>query len=358
MAISFLRRRQLNPALNDMVEPTVFGPVQRPGFASARKPLFGDGHLAGDSPDGTTTVEGVPTPITVRVMLRTQPGSAGDGLLVAETQSNAAGVWKVEGLNPMLRYDVIGRLTGKKDVIVSDVIPKVDSPILLQYFNAVMQHAPVGYWRLGELIGTTAVDDGAFAKNGTYTGTFTLGRPSLIPSDPDNASLGCGGAGFVAVNVPAGTYQLVGCTWLCAIKLASLPSGDCAIWHLGILTIGGQQGLSVRIRNGLIVLDYLSGGWTGATFTAFPLATGVVYRMALRIDSATSVSLLVNGALIQTVTLPAVLPSVATITSLRIGALNYAGGYPLTGDIDEFAIIPSLLSDAQIYELETIANLA
>lgn len=223
------------------------------------------------------------------------------------------------------------------------------------YSDLLLSHSPVGYWRLGELTGGTAVDVGSFAKNGTYTGTFTLGRPSLIPSAPDNASLGCNGTGYVAVTVPAGTYQLVGTTWLCTIKLASLPSGDRAIWHLGILTINGQQGLSVRIRNGLIVLDYLSGGWQGAAFTAFPLATGVEYRIALRINSATSISLLVNGALIQTVTLPAVLPSVTSIVHLRIGALNYAKSYVLTGDIDEFAIIPSLLTDEQISALEAAA---
>lgn len=356
MAISFLRRRQLNPVLNDMVEPTVFGPVQRPGFASARKPLFGDGYLAGDPPDGTTTVEGVPTPITVRVVLRTPQGSTGDGLLVAETQSNAAGLWKVEGLNPLLRYDVIGRLLGKKDVIVSDVTPKVDSAVVLSYFDAVMQYSPVGYWRLGETAGTTAFDVGSFAKNGVYTGTFTLGRPSLIPSDPDNASLGCDGTGYVAVNVPAGTYQLVGCTWLCTIKCTSVDSGDRYIWHLGILTVNGQQGLAVLIRNGQIMLSYLSGGWQSATFTGITLTTGVEYRIALRINSATSISLLVNGALIQTVALPAALPGVSAIINLRIGTVNYPGTFALTGDIDEFAIIPSLLTDEQIYELENAAN--
>ena len=356
MAIAPLRRKFRGAAFKDIETPLALSkPVSTP-FALMRKPLFGDGYLAGDPPYGTTTVEGVPTPITVRVVARPDAGSKADGMVVAEVQSSAAGVWKVEGLNPLLRYDVIGRLAGKKDVIVSDVIPKVDSSIALPYFDTVMQYTPVGYWRLGELTGTTAVDDGAFAKNGTYTGTFTLGRPSLIPSDPDNTSLGCNGTGYVAVNVPAGTYQLVGTTWLCTIKCTSVTSGDRYIWHLGILTVNGQQGLAVLIRNGQIMLSYLSGGWQSVTFAGITLTTGVEYRIALRINSATSISLLVNGALIQTAALPAALPSVASIINLRIGTVNYPGNYSLTGDIDEFAIVPSLLSDAQIYELETIAN--
>ena len=355
MAISFLRRRQLNPVLNDMVEPTVFGPVQRPGFASARKPLFGDGFLAGDAPDGTTTVEGVPTPITVRVVLRTQHGSTGDGLLVAEAQSNAAGVWKVEGLNPLLRYDVIGRLAGKKDVIVSDVIPKVDSPITLPYFDAVMQYSPVGYWRLGETSGTTAADSSGNGHNGTYTGTYTLGRPSLIPSDTANGALGCNGTGFVNLTTSAGLFQIAGWTWIFSIKPSAFTQERNA-WWLGNPSQSGVQGCGCQMgTDGKLRLRYLSGSWVDVIFTSFTFAIGTAYRVAIRFNSSTSISLLVNGSLVETKTVSG-LPLTGAITVLRLGGVLYAAGEPFFGDLDEFAIIPSLLTDEQIYELETIAS--
>lgn len=355
MAISFLRRRQPNPVLNDMVEPTVFGPVQRPGFASARKPLFGDGYLAGDAPDGTTTVEGTPTPITVRVVLRTPQGSAGDGLLVAETQSNAAGLWRVEGLNPLLRYDVIGRLLGKKDVIVSDVTPKVDSAVALTYFDAVMQYAPVGYWRLGELTGTTAADSSGNGRDGTYTGTYTLNQPSLIPSDTANGALGCNGTGLVDMTTPAGTFQLTGWTWIFAIK----PSAFTYIrnvWWLGNASAGGSQGGGCQmLTDGKLQFRYFNGSWIDVVFTSFTFAIGTAYRVAIRFNSSTSISLLVNGSLVETKTAPP-LPPTSSLVNVRLGGVIYLAGEPFFGDLDEFAIIPSLLTDAQIYELETIAN--
>lgn len=124
MAISFLRRRQPNPVLNDMVEPTVFGPVQRPGFALARKPLFGDGYLAGEFPDGITTVEGVPVSATVRILLRPEADALGDGVVVARVQSAADGTWRVDGLDPALKFDVIARKANYNDVIVSGVSPE------------------------------------------------------------------------------------------------------------------------------------------------------------------------------------------------------------------------------------------
>ena len=88
-------------------------------------PAKGNGYLSGSFPLGITTVDGVPVAATVRVLLRPASGALGDGVVVAETQSAPDGTWLVEGLDPSLRYDVVGRLLGKQDVIVSDVSPKV-----------------------------------------------------------------------------------------------------------------------------------------------------------------------------------------------------------------------------------------
>jgi len=95
-------------------------------FTSYGKPLPGDGYLAGDFPGGITTVDAVPTAADVRVLYRPTAGEPGDGVLVAQVQSAPDGTWRVDGLNPALRYDVVGRKAGLKDVIMSNVQPKVD----------------------------------------------------------------------------------------------------------------------------------------------------------------------------------------------------------------------------------------
>lgn len=88
--------------------------------------LVGQGHLAGSFPGGITTVDGVPTAATVRVLYRPAAGQPGDGALVAEVQSAPDGSWRVDGLDPTLKFDVVGRKPWFNDVIMSNVSPKVD----------------------------------------------------------------------------------------------------------------------------------------------------------------------------------------------------------------------------------------
>lgn len=84
----------------------------------------GAGFLAGEFPDGITTVEGAPVTATVRVLYRPDSGDPGDGMVVAEVQSAPDGTWRVDGLNPALKYDVVGRKNGHNDVIVANVSPE------------------------------------------------------------------------------------------------------------------------------------------------------------------------------------------------------------------------------------------
>ena len=87
------------------------------------KPAGGNGYLAGSYPEGITSIEGAPTIATVRIHLRATSGAAGDGMLIAEVQSAADGSWRVDGLDPDLSFDVIGRKAGFNDVIVANVRP-------------------------------------------------------------------------------------------------------------------------------------------------------------------------------------------------------------------------------------------
>ena len=89
-------------------------------------PPRGNGYLAGEFPDGITRIDGVPSQATVRVLYRPQSGARGDGVVVAEVQSNPDGTWRVDGLNTALKYDVVGRKDGFNDVIMANVAPAVD----------------------------------------------------------------------------------------------------------------------------------------------------------------------------------------------------------------------------------------
>lgn len=88
-------------------------------------PMTGFGYLAGEFPDGITTIEGVPASATIRVLIRDRAGSDRDGAVVAEVKTNPSGTWKVEGLRTDLRYDVICRHDGYNDMILSNVTPVV-----------------------------------------------------------------------------------------------------------------------------------------------------------------------------------------------------------------------------------------
>ena len=228
------------------------------------------------------------------------------------------------------------------------------------YFDLVMSHSPLGYWRLGEASGTTAADSSGNGRNGTYTGTYTLNRPSLIPSDTSNGALGCG-AGTGYVNVQAGTaIPMSGKTLVFAIKMTSLATFS-YLGHVGNYVSPDARGVAPYINtDGTIAIEFYDGDFRYISFPGFAATVGTAYRIALRFDTAQSVSLFVNGAMISTQTTTYNL-NAEPGTKVRIGAANnIANPSPsqgvLKGDIDEFAILPSLLTDEQIYELETIAS--
>lgn len=98
---------------------------------SSAKPRPGPGYLAGTFPDGITSVLGSPEPATIRVLYRPAGGALGDGMVVAEVQSEANGTWRVDGLDPSLRFDVVCRKEGYNDLIWCQVQPTTYPPITL-----------------------------------------------------------------------------------------------------------------------------------------------------------------------------------------------------------------------------------
>ncbi len=68
-------------------------------------------------------------------------------------------------------------------------------------YAAIIQATPgvIGYWRLGEPSGTTAVDLSGQGHDGTYVGGVTLGQPGAIAGDSNTAALFDGTTGHVVI---------------------------------------------------------------------------------------------------------------------------------------------------------------
>lgn len=81
----------------------------------------GTGYLAGEAPDGLTTVVAVPVPATVQVLWRDP--ETDEEHLVASTTSASDGTWRITGLNHELEYVVRGIKDGWNDVTVVGVTP-------------------------------------------------------------------------------------------------------------------------------------------------------------------------------------------------------------------------------------------
>ncbi len=224
------------------------------------------------------------------------------------------------------------------------------------YRDLILSHAPLGYWRLGETSGATAADLSGNGRNGTYSGTYALNQPSMIPSDTSNGALGCLGSGYVQIGTGS-AFTLIGRTWLFSIRMSNLAAFS-YLWHLGNYSQPGSQGLSVYINtDGTIGLEFYYESFRYVAFTGFVASLGVAYRLGLRFNSNTSVSLIVNGVVVDTKAASPELPAGAP-GSLRLGSADNGSGAQsaLRGDLDEFAIIPSLLTEPQLAALEAAAT--
>lgn len=85
------------------------------------KPNFsGTGVLSGiaiDTPNAPN-----PTPVEVRVLIRHENPDL-DGLLIYKTSTTVGAAFSFANVDPNLRYDIVGRMEGRRDQIVSNVKP-------------------------------------------------------------------------------------------------------------------------------------------------------------------------------------------------------------------------------------------
>lgn len=89
-----------------------------------RHALGGNGLLSGSFPLSMITQNGnLPSQSEIRILYRPNTGEPGDGILVGTTTCNADGTWQVSGLDENLKFDIVARIPGYNDVLISDVQP-------------------------------------------------------------------------------------------------------------------------------------------------------------------------------------------------------------------------------------------
>ena len=105
----------------------------------------GDGYLGGDYPDGIVTIAGVPVEADIDVRLRMPEDPVLDGKIIRQGRSSSAGTWHIPNLAQNLKYDVIARHDGEKDMLAPDVTATVDTNLQPYY---------TGGWGLTQLLDT------------------------------------------------------------------------------------------------------------------------------------------------------------------------------------------------------------
>lgn len=106
------------------------------------------------------------------------------------------------------------------------------------YKAVVMGDAPLGYWRLDETSGTTAVDSSGNGRHGTITGSnFILNQPGAITrTDPGAKSIKWTG-GATHILVPHGTWM----------NVSTAASWE---WWINPVSNGNNAGIFSRYQNG------------------------------------------------------------------------------------------------------------
>lgn len=210
----------------------------------------------------------------------------------------------------------------------------------MTYSAEVLADTPLIYLRLGESSGTTASDSSGNGRDGTYTGSPTLGVAGALAGDADTA-INCPGSGYVAVT---------GAAWMAVtdysvelwIKYTSTTTAMFVSWNnlsstkkiIELADVSGKIQITAYNTSGagtaiVSPLTYNDGNWHHVVAT----------------KSGTTFTLYVDGSQVATGTC-------ASANSGQLAALNINrrpdGSLFANSSYDEFAIYSGTLSSTRI----------
>ena len=203
------------------------------------------------------------------------------------------------------------------------------------YAEAVITNSPVGYWRLGELSGTTAFDCVA-GNNGAYT-SATLGQTGALLSDTDKCARFNGTSSYVGTgrslvnNLAAFTME----GWF---KLNAAPA-KMGFW-------GQNDAIEFGLASSTALQVWTPGG--GSVSVTYSWGQGSWHHLAV-VGNGTDLRVYVDGALAGTG--GSATSSYGTSTypfNIGGGGIWDASGNWFNGWIDEVALYDKALSAAVI----------
>ncbi len=224
------------------------------------------------------------------------------------------------------------------------------------YAAAVTADSPVGYWRLGEASGPTALDSWGL-HDGSYNGNETFGRPGALLGD-SNTSVDFSGDGASLVRVPYSSdfnggldpngSWTVECWVNPDLDAASegfavpVASVDLTAGRSGYFFLVQPDGWQFRLGNGG---GYLPG-WNGAAGSVggAPQAGNWYHLVGAYDGAAGNGYVYVNGVQVKS----AAVVGLAQNGSATFNIGDRGDGAPWAGRIDEVAVYSGVLSSNRI----------
>lgn len=244
--------------------------------------------------------------------------------------------------------DITSRLTTIEQKIDSINTALSESPSTGSAFRSqVLALNPHFYWRLGETSGTIANDETANARNGTYTGAYTLNRPSSLAQD-NNPSIDFSSTGKVLIDNQNLAYPLSA-----LLRFKIVDTNDRGI--IGFINsadgAGSAWNNAIYSAAGNITFYTFEGG---QKFLSTPnkYNDGLWHTLVATLVTNGSKKIYIDGVEVAT----ASAGSPATFSGYwHLGFAKWASGITADyiGSFDEFAIFNSELTASEISSLHT-----
>jgi len=220
------------------------------------------------------------------------------------------------------------------------------------YETAILADSPVGYWKLDETAGTTAVDE-ISANNLTYANGYTLNQTSLINSGVSVAFDGGASSRARLSPAPAALIILGDLTMEAWVKLDALTSDfQYIMGNIGIVsdasdTTNWTYSLGVTSTGQLRVFWETAVGTNVEVISGFTLELATTYHVAVvRNSTNKTVTFYINGLEYDTRSYTSN-PTSGTSTFFIIGC-DEDGPLGWDGNIDEVAVYNKILTDVEI----------
>jgi hypothetical protein len=210
----------------------------------------------------------------------------------------------------------------------------------VSYSSEVLADSPIGYWRLGDASGLTAVDSSGNSHDGTYTNGPTLAQPGLLLGDADTAVSFDGSNDYVDLTNNAAFRVSTAWTLEAWIKIASGETisgtimtnqydGGTVRWTLDCFD-GTNHGLKPAVL-------FYNGGWMKAQ-SASDISVNAVHHL-VGTWNGTTLKIYVDGSLAAS-NAPGISVATTNTSTNYIGSRwdNSGDGQKFKGIIDEVAI--------------------